>query len=88
MELKNSTVLITGGTSGIGLEFVEQLSKARANIIVTGHNLEPLHVTRKRYPAVHIFQSNLSKPQNIETLSEQVPRQFPGLNMTFVQKLS
>lgn len=27
MELRNSTILITGGTSGIGLELVKQLTQ-------------------------------------------------------------
>jgi len=38
MELKNSTILITGGTSGIGLEFVKQLTQQGATIIITGRN--------------------------------------------------
>ena len=47
MELKNSTILITGGTSGIGLEFVKQLTEQGANIIVTGRNLDKLNETKK-----------------------------------------
>jgi len=34
MQLKDSTVLITGGTSGIGLELVKQLSGQSADIII------------------------------------------------------
>lgn len=35
MELGNCTILITGGTSGIGLELVKQLIEQGANIIVS-----------------------------------------------------
>lgn len=81
MQLKNSTVLITGGTSGIGLELVKQLTEQRAHIIVTGRNLDSLNETKKKFPGVHIFQSDVSKPQDIEQLYKDVTKQFPDLNI-------
>ena len=66
MELKNSTILITGGTSGIGLEFAKQLTDQNANIIVTGRNLNALNETKKAFPKIHTFQSDLSNPKDIE----------------------
>jgi uncharacterized oxidoreductase len=47
MDLKNSTILITGGTSGIGLELVKQLGDQGATIIVTGRRMEALNETKK-----------------------------------------
>jgi uncharacterized oxidoreductase len=39
MKLLNSTILITGGTSGIGLEFIKQLSQqGAAKIVITGRD--------------------------------------------------
>lgn len=81
MELKNSTILITGGTSGIGLEFVKQLTKQGADIIVTGRNLDKLNETKKQFPKIKIFQSDVSKPQEIEQLYKNVTQQFPSLNI-------
>lgn len=81
MNLQNSTILITGGTSGIGLEFVKQLTRQGANIIVTGRSLDALTETKKKFPKVHTFQSDVSKPQDIEQLYAQVSRQFPELNI-------
>ncbi|MGH2613595.1 MAG: SDR family oxidoreductase, partial [Rhabdochlamydiaceae bacterium] len=81
MELKNSTILITGGTSGIGLELVKQLLAKGANIIVTGRNLDTLNETKKKFPKVHTFQSDVTKPQDIEQLYKQVTTQFPELNI-------
>jgi uncharacterized oxidoreductase len=61
MEFKNSTVLITGGSIGIGLEFVKQLrNKEAANIIITGRNATKLAIIQKQFPDVHIFQSDVS----------------------------
>ncbi|SFM87541.1 uncharacterized oxidoreductase [Chitinophaga sp. YR627] len=81
MDLKNSTVLITGGTSGIGLELVKQLSAIGTTIIVTGRNPDTLHETKKRFPAIHTFQSDVSKVKDIEQLYKDVTREFPALNM-------
>lgn len=81
MELKNSTILITGGTSGIGLELVKQLTEQGANVIVTGRNLDALNATKKQFPKIHTFQSDVSKPQDIEQLYKNVTSQFPDLNI-------
>lgn len=81
MQLKNSTVLITGGTSGIGLELVKQLTAQGANIIVTGRNLETLNETKKQFPHVHTFQSDVSNPKDIELLYALVTAHFPNLNI-------
>ena len=81
MELQHSTILITGGTSGIGLELVKQLNEQGANIIVTGRNLDALNETKKQFPNVHTFQSDVSSPKAIEQLYKDVMEQFPDLNI-------
>ncbi|SDF11055.1 SDR family oxidoreductase [Epilithonimonas hungarica] len=81
MELKNSTVLITGGTSGIGLELVRQLTEHGAKIIVTGRTLEALYNAKAKFPNIHIFQSDVSNPKDIEQLYKDVTEQFPDLNI-------
>jgi uncharacterized oxidoreductase len=81
MELKNSTILITGGTSGIGLELVKQLIEQEANIIVTGRNMDALNETKRKFPKVSTFQSDVSNPNDIEQLYDVVTRQFPDLNI-------
>ncbi|MCU7616920.1 SDR family NAD(P)-dependent oxidoreductase [Chryseobacterium sp. PBS4-4] len=81
MDLKNSTILITGGTSGMGLEFVKQLTKIGANIIITGRNLEALYETKSLFPNVHTFQSDVSNPKDIEDLFHNVTTLFPDLNI-------
>ncbi|RPD44343.1 SDR family NAD(P)-dependent oxidoreductase [Hymenobacter sediminis] len=81
MELKNSTILLTGGTSGIGLELVKQLLAQGATVLVTGRDLDALQETKRRFPAVHPFQSDVSSPAAIEQLYQEVTRQFPSLNI-------
>lgn len=81
MELKNSTVLITGGTSGIGLELVKQLTEQGANIIVTGRNMEALYNAKSVFPNIYIFQSDVSNPDDIKALYDTVTTLFPDLNI-------
>lgn len=81
MDLKNSTILITGGTSGIGLELVSQLTAQGSTIIVTGRKQEALNDTKRRFPKIHIFQSDVSNPQDIKRLYGELTEQFPDLNI-------
>ncbi|WP_228376301.1 SDR family oxidoreductase [Chryseobacterium sp. IHB B 17019] len=77
----NSTILITGGTSGIGLELVRQLTEQGSTIIVTGRKQEALNDAKRRFPRIHVFRSDVSDPQDIEHLYKEVTQQFPDLNM-------
>lgn len=81
MELKNNTILITGGTSGIGLELATRLLALGNTVIITGRNQAKLDQTKSQLPGVHIVQSDVSNPEAIVALYEQVIRQFPDLNM-------
>jgi uncharacterized oxidoreductase len=81
MKMTKNTILITGGTSGIGFEFIKQLSELDNTIIVTGRDLQKLERTKKSFPKVHTIQSDVSDPKAIITLYEQVTKQFPDLNI-------
>lgn len=81
MELKNSTILITGGSSGIGLEFLKQLSALGANLIITGRDEQKLKETKERFPNVTVFKSDVSNTQDVEELYAKIIHQFPSLNI-------
>lgn len=81
MNLKDSTILITGGTSGIGLELVKQLTELGATVLVTGRNADALKETSKQFPNVHTFQSDVSDPNAIAQLYLEITQRFPDLNI-------
>ena len=81
MNLRNRTILITGGTSGIGLELARQLLQRGNTVIVTGRDQEKLEATRRALPGIHAFQSDVSDPVAIKTLHDIVLAQFPALDM-------
>ncbi|WP_440134390.1 SDR family oxidoreductase [Chitinophaga sancti] len=82
MKLEHSTILITGGTSGIGLEFVRQLSKqGLAKIIITGRDPRKLEQAKQQFPDIHTIQNDVSDPKDIERLYKEVTTQFPALNL-------
>jgi uncharacterized oxidoreductase len=81
MKMSGNTVLITGGTSGIGFEFAVQLLKQGNTVIITGRDQARLDAAKKKLPTLHTFQSDAGDPQAITALFENVVKQFPKLNV-------
>jgi uncharacterized oxidoreductase len=80
MKLEKRTVLITGGTSGIGLELAKQLLRRGNTVIVTGREQEKLDSAKRSLPGVHTFKNDVSNAGDIAILYESVLAQFPALD--------
>lgn len=72
MDLKNKTILITGGGSGIGLEAARQFLQVGAKVIITGRNKSKLDDARRLYPTLIAIQSDASKEDDANDLYKQV----------------
>ncbi|MFC6101554.1 SDR family NAD(P)-dependent oxidoreductase [Olivibacter domesticus] len=72
MNLKNKTILITGGASGIGLEAAKQFLTLGNKVIITGRNLLKLEEAKKAYPELTIIQSDAANPQDAIALFQKV----------------
>lgn len=81
MKTSGQTILITGGTSGIGFELARQLLERGNTVLITGRDEARLSATRAKLPGVHTFVSDVADPTAIDALFEQVTRQFPALNV-------
>ena len=81
MQLTKNTILITGGSSGIGFELAKQLSALDNTILVTGRDQAKLDRVKAQLPKVHTFKSDVSDPAAIAALYDRVTKEFPQLNI-------
>jgi uncharacterized oxidoreductase len=80
MKLSQRTILITGGTSGIGLELARQLLQRGNTVVVTGRDQARLAAASLALPGLHTIQSDVSDPAAIAALHGRVLAQFPALD--------
>lgn len=66
MKLSGNTVLITGGTSGVGYELAAQLLKRDNVVIVTGREQATLERTQRSLRGVHCIKSDVNDPDEIQ----------------------
>lgn len=81
MKLEQKTILITGGTSGIGLALARQLIARGNTVLVTGRDQAKLDAAKRALPGVHVFKSDVSDPAEIVALHGAVIAQFPALDV-------
>lgn len=81
MKLQGKTVLITGGTSGIGLEMARQLVERGNAVAVTGRDPRKLEQARRALPGLKVFESDVSDPAAITSLYRRVLAELPTLDV-------
>lgn len=81
MKLQKRTVLITGGSSGIGLELAHRLLHMGNTVLVTGRDADRLARLRNAAPGLVTFCSDVSNPSAIEALYNTVVAAFPALDV-------
>ena len=79
MKLTGRTILITGGTSGIGLELAKQLIARQNTVLITGRDAERLAATKSKLP-VHTYVCDAGNPADIQKLQRAIAVDFPGLD--------
>jgi uncharacterized oxidoreductase len=81
MKLKGKTILLTGGTSGIGLELAKALLAAGNTVVITGRDSNRIQKAQQELRNVHVFQSDVSEPSEIALLHREVLTKFPNLSV-------
>jgi len=81
MKLTNRTILITGGSAGIGLAFALKFLELGNQVIVTGRRQSVLDELRANYPKLHTIQSDVADPAQIAALARRVKAEFPKLDV-------
>ncbi|RYE18260.1 MAG: SDR family NAD(P)-dependent oxidoreductase [Sphingobacteriaceae bacterium] len=81
MQLSDNTILITGGTSGIGLAFAEAFVAAGSKVIICGRREERLDNLCQKYPDLITKKCDISIAAEREELADWVLQNYPGLNL-------
>lgn len=81
MEYRASTILISGGASGIGFALARRFLSLGATVIACGRRAERLRLAQEQAPGLHAIQCDLAQEEERLRLTEQVTRDFPSLNV-------
>lgn len=81
MQLSGNTILITGGTSGIGKALALRFLELGNTVIITGRNQEALDLLKRKHTALFCFYADLSKQNDVKQLIQWGLDHFPQLNV-------
>jgi len=76
INLKNTNIILTGATGGIGNSILEKLVDAEANVIATGTNEEKLSAIKKKYQSVRIKKFDISEHKEIESFINKLTEEM------------
>jgi uncharacterized oxidoreductase len=81
MRMTGNTILITGGTSGIGLGLAVRLHEAGNKVIVAGRRKKLLDDITAEHPGIEALVLDVADPESIARAGETVAESHPGLNV-------
>ncbi len=81
MKVDKATVLITGGATGLGLEFAKQLLECGATVIICSRNSKKLELAKVKYPKLITFKCDITNEEDVQSLHEKIISKYPELNL-------
>ncbi len=81
MNITGNTILITGGTSGIGLAFAEEFLKEGNKVIITGRREGRLQAIKDRLPGIITKVSDLEEATQRIELVDWIAENYPDTNI-------
>ena len=81
MKTSGNTILITGGSAGIGLALVKGFAERNNQIIITGRNQSRLDEVVKEFSNVTAIKSDVSNEEDVLQLVNQIKKDHPLLNV-------
>jgi uncharacterized oxidoreductase len=83
MRMHSNTILITGGTSGIGKGLAEAFHKLGNQIIITGRREDRLRSICAANPGMRYFVLDVTDLAAVQVTARRILQDFPGLNCVF-----
>jgi len=81
MKTSNNTILITGGSAGIGLATAKAFLEKGNEVIITGRDAKRLEQAAAQLPGVHTLVSDVSSEAAVDELVNTIRTKFPKLNV-------
>lgn len=81
MTVKDNTILITGGGSGIGRALAESFHKLGNKIIIAGRRASVLDEVTRANPGMASAVLDIEKPEDIREFAAKLTADFPALNV-------
>lgn len=81
MILKNNVILITGGSSGLGLAMAKRFVAMGNKVIVCARNHQKLEALKKSFPQIETYSSDISVEKERFELLNFVMANFPDINI-------
>src|ERR1039458_6865778 len=81
MNLQGNTILITGGSSGIGRGLAEAFHQLRNQVIISGRRQSALDVVTAAHPGMQAVTLDAADPVAIRNFAQTIRKKFPNLNV-------
>lgn len=81
MKTSKNTVLITGGSAGIGFEIARLLDEKDNHVIIVGRNEARLQKAAAQLKNVTAIACDISNKNDVEQLVHRIEKEFPALNL-------
>jgi uncharacterized oxidoreductase len=81
MRLSGNTVLITGGSSGIGYAMAEAFLHAGSTVIICARGEGRLRDAKRKHPDLHVHACDVADENGRKELAAFVTDRFPALNI-------
>ncbi len=81
MEMTNNTILITGGTSGIGRALAEAMHDRGNRVIITGRRASLLTEIGEKRPGLICVEADLNDSASLGRAIQDIGARFPELNV-------
>ena len=81
MKAIGNKVLVTGGSSGIGIALCEAFLERGNQVIAIGRNTERLQEAKKKVPGITTYLCDLSYSAEIDSLQTTLLQDHPDLNI-------